>query len=258
MITTTFLLSNLHCPSCVSHIKETLSRLDPPPVSVSPSHITCLVTIVHEEALSILDIQRSLEHAGFAISDVTTDSKQSIVPRRSHSTDDIGYLDRLIYRLGSDDDPAKSRNNAKYAHLHLQNCEACRQAGGQSSKGAKNEVPKNGSNVQRWETCSSSSKAMAKKEPLVVIDSTANETVWRASIAIGGMTCAACSGAITKELEKRDWVRSVVVNLISNSATVDFVGEGHKTDIASIIEDIGYDATLDSVVDTARTEENGT
>jgi copper chaperone CopZ len=63
------------------------------------------------------------------------------------------------------------------------------------------------------------------------------------------MTCAACVGAITEELKKKDWIRDVVVNLISNSATVDFVGEEHKNDLVESIEDIGYDAVIDSIVD---------
>jgi copper chaperone CopZ len=207
----------------------------------------------------VVDIQRALEQSGFDISDVTTDSKHPINARKSHSTEDIGYLDRLIYRLGSDDDSAKSKDRARYAHL--QNCEACRNAEGQhtadSKKVAKPKITHNGLNIQLQEP---HSKVMAKKDTpaLVVIDSGEDETVWRASIAIGGMTCTACSGAITKELQKKAWIRSVVVNLISNSATVDFVGEDHKAEIAETIEDIGYDATVDSVVDIARTEQNGT
>jgi copper chaperone CopZ len=63
------------------------------------------------------------------------------------------------------------------------------------------------------------------------------------------MTCAACVGAITEELKKKDWIRGVAVNLISNSATVDFVGEEHKNDLVESIEDIGYDAVIDSIVD---------
>lgn len=65
-----------------------------------------------------------------------------------------------------------------------------------------------------------------------------------------GMTCAVCVGAITEQLEKKEWIKKVIVNLISNSATVDFVGEEHQGDIVEAIEDIGYEATLDSVVDT--------
>lgn len=74
-----------------------------------------------------------------------------------------------------------------------------------------------------------------------------NEKLWKASLAVGGMTCAKCAGAITDILQKKSWVRKVVVNLISNSATVEFVGKNHKDDIVESIEDAGYEAVLDSV-----------
>jgi Cu+-exporting ATPase len=41
----------------------------------------------------------------------------------------------------------------------------------------------------------------------------------------------------------------VVVNLISNSAVVDFVGNEHKNHIVEAIEDVGFDATVDSIVE---------
>lgn len=107
-------------------------------------------------------------------------------------------------------------------------------------------------------------KAMAKSKPsstetfpLVVVDShPSEEPIWRASIALGGMTCAACSNAITAELKKKSWIQNVVVNLISNSATVDFVGEDRKDDLVETIEDIGYDATIDSIVDISKASED--
>lgn len=49
---------------------------------------------------------------------------------------------------------------------------------------------------------------------------------WRATLAVGGMTCAVCINTITDELSKRDWISKVVVSLVTNSATVEFSGEG--------------------------------
>lgn len=80
--------------------------------------------------------------------------------------------------------------------------------------------------------------------------------VWRASLAIGGMTCASCVNAITAELQKKAWIKNVTVNLISNSATVDFVSEGHLGDVVDAIEDIGYDAIIDSILDLRAVQNN--
>jgi heavy metal translocating P-type ATPase len=63
------------------------------------------------------------------------------------------------------------------------------------------------------------------------------------------MTCAACVVTITEGLEKNPWIKKVAVNLISNSATVEFTGEEHKDDLVENIEDMGYDAVVDSIVD---------
>jgi heavy metal translocating P-type ATPase len=72
---------------------------------------------------------------------------------------------------------------------------------------------------------------------------------WQATVAIGGMTCAACANTITDELKKRDWASNIAVNLVTNSATVELSGAEKQGDLIEAIEELGYDATLDSVVD---------
>ncbi|KAI1503489.1 copper transporting P-type ATPase [Biscogniauxia marginata] len=72
---------------------------------------------------------------------------------------------------------------------------------------------------------------------------------WKASLAVAGMTCAACVNTITEELNKQEWITNVTVNLISNSATVEFVGEKAKAEqVVECIKDLGYEANLDQVV----------
>lgn len=71
---------------------------------------------------------------------------------------------------------------------------------------------------------------------------------WQATVAIGGMTCAACANTITDELKKREWASNITVNLVTNSATVELSDEDKTRDLIEAIEDLGYDATLDSVV----------
>ncbi|KAF2462992.1 heavy metal translocatin [Lindgomyces ingoldianus] len=71
---------------------------------------------------------------------------------------------------------------------------------------------------------------------------------WRATYAIGGMTCSSCVGNVTDALKPHTWIEKVDVNLVSNSATIVFVGKEHLPEIQETIEDMGYDATLDSIV----------
>lgn len=69
----------------------------------------------------------------------------------------------------------------------------------------------------------------------------------RASYSVGGMTCSSCIGAINGALKNFDWIKKVDINLLSNSATIIFEGKDHLPEIAGIIEDIGYEATLNDV-----------
>ena len=69
---------------------------------------------------------------------------------------------------------------------------------------------------------------------------------WRAVFSIGGMTCSACANAITHAFEPHTWIEKADVNLVSNSATILYLGKEHLREIQEIIEDVGFDATLDS------------
>ncbi|EON95801.1 putative copper resistance-associated p-type atpase protein [Phaeoacremonium minimum UCRPA7] len=82
--------------------------------------------------------------------------------------------------------------------------------------------------------------------PRVVAD------LWKASYSIGGMTCSSCVGTITKALDSLPWAKSVNVNLITNSATVDFEGKSHLNEIIEAIEDVGYTARLSDVVNLSK------
>lgn len=71
---------------------------------------------------------------------------------------------------------------------------------------------------------------------------------WRATYLLGGLTCSSCVGNVTRALEPHAWIKSIDVNLVSNSATVVFTGKKHLLEIEGIIEDVGYTATLDHVI----------
>jgi Cu+-exporting ATPase len=206
---------------------------------VSPSLVSSWVTVTHDRSLSVLDIQEALEGVGFNVCDVTPDPAKKSRPGPDEG---IGYLDRVLDRLKSDEPKTA---NPKQASGHIDNCALCRL----ETEGKNDKNLRTPSVVQNGGKKPTSAAVMEEKAiPLVVVDSGEAEDIWRASLAIGGMTCAACSGTITEELEKKDWIKKVVVNLISNSAIVDFIGQEHKNDVAESIEDIGFDAAIDSVI----------
>lgn len=140
---------------------------------------------------------------------------------------------------------------------HLQNCEQCRS--GKTHDVAEKEVAGENTSSPSDTTLSpapdkaTSSGAQVKMSTKSFVTVDSDETLrsqprWQATVAIGGMTCASCVTTITDELQKRDWVTKAVVNLVTNSATVELTDEDKKDDLIEAIEDLGYDATLDSIV----------
>jgi len=247
LLTHSFLLSNLHCPSCVLHIQESLSRFDL--VSVSPSLVTSYVTVEHNGVVPASVIRGALEDAGFDVCHVTPDDGLGKRPSRDSET---GYLDRLIEKFDSGKQGGRDTKSGP-SRKHLQNCEACRLGLDRDAKhgsSSTNPSPASGASPAMRE------KADSKSELRVVVEGNEDplQNVWRASLAIGGMTCASCATAISKELEKKAWIKNVTVNLISNSATVDFIEKEQEGAIVEAIEDIGYDATIDTVVDVKAIE----
>ncbi|KAL4870953.1 hypothetical protein BDV12DRAFT_40861 [Aspergillus spectabilis] len=69
-----------------------------------------------------------------------------------------------------------------------------------------------------------------------------------ANIAIVGMTCGSCAGAITQGLNELPFVTNVVVNLLSHSAQVELGNQDNAPLVLEKIEDLGYDASLVNIL----------
>lgn len=62
------------------------------------------------------------------------------------------------------------------------------------------------------------------------------------TINVGGMTCAACSAAIERKLNKTDGVKSVAVSLVTNSASIKYDSDAITlSQIMGIIKKLGYE-----------------
>ncbi|PWY92038.1 heavy metal translocatin [Aspergillus heteromorphus CBS 117.55] len=82
----------------------------------------------------------------------------------------------------------------------------------------------------------------------IVSPCTTSSTGFVAEIAIIGMTCGSCSGTVTRGLEELPFVTEVSVNLLTHSGRVEFEGRDHVDDILEKIEDMGFDASVNSVL----------
>ena len=139
-ICTTFLMSNLHCPSYVSSIKNALLVLHPRPISVSTSIVSQLVTVHHDPLLLESTISRALEEAGFEIYSVIHDTAASTV-----QTDDFlnernrdegdGWFEKVIKGWIPNRRPVKQLEEKK-RDKHVEICYLCL-AGGYEKINAK-------------------------------------------------------------------------------------------------------------------------
>ena len=181
LVISSFLISNMHCPSCVAHIKDTLYALDPRPKSVSPSLVTSVVTVEHDISLSVRDIYDALEVAGFEICDVapTIEDGHLVGVTQQNSSED-GYLDLFFHRFNRESRSSTTLGES-LRKRHLENCEACRrESAGGNGPDTKSPLPQSATARQ-----SEDSILTEEAPPTVIIDSTNDPTIWRASLAIG-------------------------------------------------------------------------
>ncbi|RKF59937.1 Copper-transporting ATPase HMA5 [Erysiphe neolycopersici] len=67
-----------------------------------------------------------------------------------------------------------------------------------------------------------------------------SDDLWKASLLVSGMVCAACAAAIKNKFKNEPWIKSFVVNPITNSATVEFLNEINQQKIVDAIEEAGF------------------
>ncbi|KAI8682737.1 hypothetical protein NCS56_00397000 [Fusarium sp. Ph1] len=256
VVTTSYLLGNLHCPSCVTLIRSLLHETYGDNVLwVSPNLVTSVVTVEHKDntPASVRNMEKTLEDVGFEVCGVNTTASSSIDLYRTSQVD-LGESSRAMEHPNGFIDsffqlwrPKPSPSAAEAARAaHLENCEACRS----EAIGQDVEHYEKGKLIRiSSKTSDTSTKHSSLPYPLQkVVTDTAPSSLWRVTLSVGGMTCAVCVNTITEEIQKYPWISKVVVNLVSNSATIDYTDGDRTQDIVDAIEDLGYDAAIDQVV----------
>ena len=262
-LTTTVLIPNLHCPSCVSAIKTALESLHPTPLAIAPSIVSRSITVSHKVALSTEDISKALEDAGFEVYDTFQDPLHNkdldhVALQKNFGDDWTERFESSIKKW------SRQGRGAQGIHIeekmrHFIQCEECQTE--TKKKGAdvattlrgicKQEKPSlikqaeiqvNGATTKPTDVEDGSSC-----NPFVVIDSLSNQAVFQATFLIEGMTCNSCVGNISSALNQEPWVHSADVSLLTNSALVTFEGKEHLDDIISAIEDAGYSASMEQM-----------
>ncbi|KAM6513228.1 hypothetical protein FALCPG4_015682 [Fusarium falciforme] len=265
-ITTSFLLSNLHCLTCVTTIKEVLQDSYAHHVRwVSPNVVTSVVTVEHDPAATIRGMESALEEAGFDVCGVTTSAGNATdLDQRPPTTDgtpgegraqDISRpMFSLVRWVTSSKAASKSPTTRDHqAKIHVQNCEKCRTSkpyDAHEKRTLETALPSHPSSstaLDKTRNPEQPVKTSSKSFITGQSDESPPKARWRVILAVGGMTCAVCVNTITDELSKREWISKVVVSLVTNSATVEF-NEDKVGQVVEAIEDLGYEATVDTLV----------
>ncbi|KAM5540378.1 hypothetical protein V8D89_005836 [Ganoderma adspersum] len=231
-ITTTILVSNLHCGSCVKTIQDALAGLSPPPSSVDVSIVTQSVTVHHPRAITPSMLKAAIDDAGYDI--VATPTVESVSPLQPGWSNSLAGLAVIT-----------SPKHMK----HLDNCEQCRTE--HLGRDGLDRLPEKS---DFNETMAQGPSPDEKKATLGLRDgaggyhaSTPTAAPFRVTLSVGGMTCASCSNAITSAACHLPGVLDVVVNLLGNSATLTATHAEVAPAVVLAIEDIGYTAEVVSM-----------
>ncbi|KAI9767407.1 MAG: hypothetical protein M1835_007043, partial [Candelina submexicana] len=66
-----------------------------------------------------------------------------------------------------------------------------------------------------------------------------------AILSVGGMTCSSCTGAVSEGLTEVTFVKTINVNLLTNSATLRFLGGKAELDkLVETVEDLGFECSV--------------
>jgi len=250
-VTTSYLIENLHCPSCVALIKSQIQETyGDQVVWVSPNLVTSIVTIDHydDKMASVNSIKSTLEDVGFQVCavDTTSTAVQGLATVSAGESSAAGHKGASSgwSHFWGERNNSSDQETARLAHLD--NCESCRQSA--SERPAYNDEK---GLLQILQPLDDAAKPLES----VVIDGDRETSIWRATVSIGGMTCAVCTNTITENIKKKPWVSKVVVNLVTNSATIDLNDRERVNETIEAIEDLGYDASLDTIFNPNEVEQ---
>ncbi|KEQ65003.1 uncharacterized protein M437DRAFT_24174 [Aureobasidium melanogenum CBS 110374] len=238
--TTTFFISNLHCPSCITNIQFCLEDdLNIQASSISHSIIQHSVTVRHDSSISHTTITSSLEKAGFEVYSVAPANREPTFRPWQHEGTDINEdwgLEQAVQRWKTAwKDKDVEVENSKKRKRHLEQCALC-----------LNEM-QHDRGLERGVSVSYEKEDGAEvTEKLDSVESAIPE-LFRATFSVEGMTCSACVTNVSQAISQHSFVQDVNVNLLSNSATVVFLGRSNEKVISESIEDAGYDVALNEV-----------
>jgi Cu+-exporting ATPase len=258
---TTCFIPNLHCPSCVEVIRESLSSLEPKPDDIFVSIVSHSVVVRHAASLAIDDISNSLEAAGFEIHSIFQDESSVRNPVEvripgAESTEWHTSLERAVSRWGRPVYSHDSNGDMHKRQLHLEQCEQCRrEEGGVSLTFSSEEQHEFKPNPIVTTSRTSSLDIFASQESksptatFAGVETADPAVLCKVTLAITGMTCSSCVSAITHAVQQLPSVQSININLLTHTGTVVFSGKHRCDEVVNTIEDCGFDVLVEKLED---------
>jgi len=239
-VTTTVLINNLHCSSCLHYIQEVLSSIyQPAPLSTTADYVSQEVVVIHSPQLSAHEISRALLDAAFEV-------------QRVQTKDEFGHV---IYKRDAAKAPQEwSEDAAQILSKEASTLSRSNVLASTMSPSYSNYQP----SMKHIEYCVACQKQDVKievSEGLVVIPEAQKFT---ATLSIAGMTCAACILAINEGVQELSSLESVSVSLLTNSATVIFAAPKSNIDeIVETIEDRGFGCEVEAITEAGGLQNEG-
>ena len=268
--TSTILVKNVHCASCVCYIQRILGRFGDTVHRVDTNILTHQVRILHQSTLSTSAVCRALSDAAFEVySAVTRDENERKVQELGAEDSGDGWLEAATEfwkpsprKLMKSNESFELSDRSPRKH-HLMNCTACQKESGRPldlstnssdvsfDNGQAGNLPVtkhgsvNASVLATGQSTPNPSPSLSPSSRPTHQHSNSNER-FEAILSIGGMTCASCTSSIDHGLSSNElvYVESVNVTLMTNSARVIFRGEENLQKIVDTVEDLGYDASV--------------
>lgn len=266
----TILVKNVHCASCVSYIQRILGRFGDAVHQVDINIISHQVRVLHDRTLSASEICRALSDAAFEVYNaITLDESERKVQELGAEDSGDGWLEAATefwkpssLKLMKSDESFQLSDRSR-RRSHVMNCAACQKESGRlldMSANSSNvsldsrqdgnftlrkQATVNANGLETAQSIPNSSPNLSPPSRSTPEHSNSNER-FEAILSIGGMTCASCTSAIDHGLSSNEipFIESVNVTLMTNSARVVFRGEENLQKIVDTVEDLGYDASV--------------
>ena len=258
-LTTTILIRNIHCASCVSYIQEVLRNFRPAIYEVDTGVLSQTTQVVHQPSTSATQICQYLSDAGFEVySAVTMDARGKKMQELDFAGTSETWLEIATSTPRFPQAGSSSSRSTSCLELpgmskrkkHLQTCLACQKDEIHDLKKNVRPTVHGASDVEKTSARSCCSTVDVPEEKATVgdhvVDMDPDQSAYQAALSIGGMTCASCTRAITNGLRELPFVDTINVTLMTNSAHVTFTGRDNLDAILEKVDDLGYDCILES------------